>query len=152
MIASASFDGTVKIWDALSEGAAVQTLADHRGTVWSLAFAQGTGDLVSIGEDGKALLYQKVGEVYALKRAVELQKYLEPLYSVVFCDGSWIVAGSERILFWLDEALESVERTLKSTQIGDINCLCPDPGDHSLLALGSDDGTVILLRTAPAPE
>jgi WD40 repeat protein len=148
LLASASFDGSVRIWDSASEEAAVQTLENHTGTVWGVAFHPTTADLVSVGEDGKVLLYQKVNTAYILKRHIELQKYLEPLYSVVFCEGSWIVAGSERILFWLDEELEGVQRTRKSPQIGDVNCVSPCPTDHSLLALASDDGTVVLLRAS----
>jgi WD40 repeat protein len=146
LLASASFDGTVRLWEPATEDAALQTFANHSGTVWTLAFSMDSGDLVSVGEDGKAFLYQKVDDVYACQRAIELQKCLEPLYSVVFCDGSWLVAGSERLLFWLDEELTAVQRTVKSPQIGDVNRAVPCPVNHALIALGSDDGTVVLLN------
>jgi WD40 repeat protein len=145
---SASFDGTVRIWDATTENAAVQTLSNHKGTVWSVAFSTQTDDFVSIGEDGKIILYQKVEDVYTFQREIELQKYLDPLYSVVFCDGKWIVTGSDRILFWVDEEVRKVERSVESPQIGDVNCAVPCPANHALIALGSDDGTVVLLNTA----
>jgi WD40 repeat protein len=148
LIASASFDGTVRIWDAISEDAAVQTLGKHQGTVWSLAFSKQTDDLVSVGEDGKAILYQKVGGVYEYRRELELQKYLDPLYTVVFCDGGWVVAGSDRILFWIDGEVTRVVMSLNSPQIGDVNCAIPCPTNHSLIAVGSDDGTVMLLNTS----
>jgi WD40 repeat protein len=148
LLASASFDGTVRIWDATTENAAIQVLSNHRGTVWTLAFSGETADLVSVGEDGKVILYQKVEDLYVYKREIELQKYLDPLYSVVFCDGGWLVAGSDRVLFWLDEGVTKVERSVKSPQIGDVNCAVPCPTNHALIALGSDDGTVVLLNTA----
>ena len=49
--ASASFDGTVKIWDA-SSGACVQKLEGHNGGVLSVAFSHDSTQLVSASGDG----------------------------------------------------------------------------------------------------
>ena len=148
MLASVSFDGTMKLWDTESESAAVQSFGDHKGTVWSLAFNPKNDDIVTIGEDGKAILYTKSEDVYSKARELELQKELEPLYSVVFCDDGWIIAGSERKIFFVDEGLEAVVMEMKSPQVGDINCIAPSPVNKDLLAVGNDDGTVILLNSS----
>lgn len=145
MLASVSFDGTTKLWDTESESAAVQTLTDHKGTVWSLAFHPETDDLVTIGEDGKAILYKKKDGIYAKEKELELQKYLDPLYSVQFGDGCWIIAGSERIVYFIDEEFQEIINQVKSPQVGDVNCISVSPVDPTVLAVGSDDGTVIIL-------
>lgn len=146
MLASVSFDGTLKLWDTESEISAVQSFSDHKGTVWSLAFNPKNDDIVTIGEDGKAILYSKSDDVYDKVRELELQKPGEPLYSIVYSGDGWIIAGSERKIFFVDEDLESVVKEIKSPQIGDVNCVALCPTNRGILAAGSDDGTVILLE------
>jgi WD40 repeat protein len=147
LVASASFDGTVKIWETTNESAAVQTLTEHDGTVWSLAFNPETGDLATIGEDGKAILYENTDEGFKLVKELILQDPLEPLYSVVFCDGQWIICGSEQKIFYVDEEFDGIAKTVTSPQLRDLNVAVPCPTHHEILAVGSDDGTVYLVST-----
>ncbi|OHT10858.1 putative cytosolic iron-sulfur protein assembly protein CIAO1 like protein [Tritrichomonas foetus] len=146
LMASVSFDGTMKLWDPLDEAGEIQSFEDHEGTIWGLAFNPNNSDIVSIGEDGKAILYRKEGEVYKFVTLLELQKALQPLYSVTFCDNEWIITGSERIIYFIDENFEKINRTVETQHIGDINCCRPCPTQHNLLATGSDDGTVVLIN------
>jgi WD40 repeat protein len=145
LIASASFDGTVKIWESMSESSAIQTLSNHSGTVWSLAFNPESGDLVTIGEDGNAILYENTDEGFELVKELRLQKNLDPLYSIVFCDGHWIIAGADRKIFYINEEFSEVIQSRTTPQLGDLNVALPCPTDHNLLAVGSDDGTLYLL-------
>ena len=146
LIASVSFDGTLKIWVPTEEIGEIQSFEDHSGTVWSLAFNPNNSDIVTVGEDGKAMLYKKEGEKYELFKALELQKPLQPLYSVIFCDNNWIVAGSERLIFFIDEDFNGIQKSIKTNHIGDINACRPCPTQHNVLATGSDDGTVVLIN------
>lgn len=146
LIGSVSFDGTFKTWDPFDEGGEIQTFSEHEGTVWSLAFNPNNNNIVTIGEDGKAILYRKNGENYAYGNSLQLQKNLQPLYSVTYCSESdcWIIAGSERIIYIVDEDLENVTKKIQTKHIGDINCCRPCPTNTSVLATCSDDGTVVL--------
>jgi WD40 repeat protein len=49
-LASASYDGTVKIWDAYS-GACLQTLKGHSGYFKSVAFSHDSARLASASDD-----------------------------------------------------------------------------------------------------
>ncbi len=56
VVASASTDGTVKLWDAAS-GEIRATLRKHRGAVNAIAFAPKGGPLATAGADGAVLLW-----------------------------------------------------------------------------------------------
>jgi WD40 repeat protein len=145
IVASASFDGTVKIWETTNESAAVQTLTGHSGTVWSLAFNSQTGDLATIGEDGKAILYENTDNGFKFVKELALQGHLEPLYSIVFCDGYWIICGSEQKIFYVDEDFNEITKIRTTPQVRDLNVAVPCPTNHEILAVGSDDGSVYLI-------
>jgi hypothetical protein len=55
-LASGAYDNTVRLWDALT-GKELKKL-DHRGTVWSVAFAPGDGVLASGSEDRSVRLWK----------------------------------------------------------------------------------------------
>lgn len=148
LIGSVSFDGTFKTWDPYDEGGEIQSFTEHEGTVWSLAFNPNNNDVVTIGEDGKAALYRKDGENYSHVRSIQLQKNLQPLYSVTYCSDSenWIITGSERIIYFVDDDLQNIIHEVETDHIGDINCCRPCPIKPEILATCSDDGTVVLIN------
>jgi WD40 repeat protein len=55
-LASASYDETVRLWDARS-GAALQTLEGHSGTVNAVAFSPDGSTLASASYDGTVRLW-----------------------------------------------------------------------------------------------
>ena len=141
LVASVSFDGTLKTWIPDDESGEIQTFSEHSGTVWSLGFSP-DGDIATIGEDGKAILYIKEDENYVFSKSIELQNNLQPLYSIVYSNGKWIIAGSERIIFFVDDEFNQIIDKLPTQHIGDINSCKPCPTNPNLLATCSDDGTV----------
>ena len=141
---SVSFDGTVRVWETKEELGSLQTFTNHSGTVWSLAFNE-KGDFITLGEDGKIILYSLENDSYHIKAELPLQKDLEPLYSAFYCDGKWYVAGSMTKIFVVAEDLSSIERTIPIDQKGDINCIKVNPSNHKEVIVGNDDGTVLLV-------
>lgn len=145
-ICSVSFDGTFKTWDPLNESGEIQSFDEHEGTVWSLGFNPNNDDVVTVGEDGKAILYAREGEKYSFSKSIQLQKDLQPLYSVSYCDENecWVIAGSERIIFFVDYDLNEITKEVHTNHIGDINCCRQCPTHPNIFATCSDDGTVVL--------
>jgi len=146
VIVSVSFDGTSKVWDPSQEFGALQTFTDHKGTVWSLGFNPENNDFVTVGEDGKAFHYILEGDSYTLSNFLELQAELESLYTVCFTRNCWLIAGSLRKIYVIDEDFENIVQILTVPQTGDINCIKVNPIDDQELAIGNDDGTVSLMR------
>lgn len=74
-----------------------------------------------------------------------MQGELEPLYTAYYNDHKGFVAGSQTKIFVVDENLTNVLRTIPIPQMGDINCIAAKPDSQNLIAVGNDDGTVILV-------
>lgn len=58
LLASGSFDGTVKLWD-LQSGGEIQTLTGHSDTIWSVAFSPDENLLASASEDGTVKIWER---------------------------------------------------------------------------------------------
>lgn len=145
VVVSVSFDGLVKVWDPNHEFGSLQTFNRHTNTVWSLNFNPKNNDLVTVGEDGKAILYKRKDDIYVVEREISLQKNLECLYTVCYTNNHWVIAGSRTVIFIVDENFNKVVKEVKVDQTGDINCVAPDPKNNNVLAVGNDDGTVVLI-------
>ena len=145
VVVSVSFDGLVKVWDPNQEFGSLQTFNKHANTVWSLNFNPNNNDLVTVGEDGKAILYRRKDDVYVVEKELSLQKDLECLYTVCCVNNYWIIAGSRTVIFVVDENLNGVIKEIRVDQVGDINSVAPDPKNNNTLAVANDDGTVVLI-------
>jgi WD40 repeat protein len=87
-LATASYDGTVKIWD-VTTGKLLVTLEGHEGQVNQVAFAPDGKTVATAGED-------KTVRIWDVAKGTELQKMVHdaPVYSVLFTrDGKTLVAG-----------------------------------------------------------
>lgn len=143
-IVSVSFDEKVKVWEAKEELGSLQTFSHHQGTVWSLAFNPNNGNFITLGEDGKIILYKLDKGSYQIAAELQLQGDLESLYTAYYLDGQWFVGGSQTKIFVVAEDLSKINRTIPIDQMGDINCIAAKPGFSNLVAVGNDDGTVSL--------
>ena len=158
-IVSVSFDETVRVWETQEELGSLQVFSNHKGTVWSLAFSD-KGSFITLGEDGKIILYDRIDnnegekpnaekdnedEAYQIQKELLLQKPLEPLYSAFYMDGKWFVAGSLVKIYVVSEDLSKIEREIPVKQLGDINSIKPNPSNHNEIAVANDDGSVVLV-------
>lgn len=144
-IVSVSFDEKVKVWEAQEELGSLQTFSHHVGTVWSLAFNTDDNSFISLGEDGKIILYKLEKGAYQLAAELPLQGELEPLYTAYYHDHKWYVAGSQTKIFVVAEDLSKIIKTIPIPQMGDINCIAAKPDSPNLVVVGNDDGSVILV-------
>lgn len=88
-IASAGWDGTVRIWDA-NNGTQLEKIQAHEGDAWSVAFGNGGNWVASAGSDGHV-------KVWDVKTTKEVFSYRgnRPFHVVRFAsDGTTLAAGS----------------------------------------------------------
>ncbi|KAI7976403.1 hypothetical protein EIK77_000845 [Talaromyces pinophilus] len=98
MVASGSYDETIKLWDTKT-GTELQTLKGHLGSVYSVAFSP-DGQMVASGSDDNTI------KLWDTKTGTELQTlkgHSNRVYSVAFSpDGQMVASGSydETIKLW----------------------------------------------------
>ncbi|KAG7403030.1 Vegetative incompatibility protein HET-E-1 [Fusarium oxysporum f. sp. rapae] len=137
LIASGSYDGTVKIWN-ITTGEKERTLEGHRGRVSSGVFSN-DGTLVTSGSEDETA---KRPVFFAGRPVSNLEDFRRRVISVVFSnDGIFIASGSidETVKIW-NVATGKEELILKGHR-GGINSIVFSK-DSKLIASGSDDKTV----------
>jgi WD40 repeat protein len=89
LIASSSFDRTIKLW-AADSGALLRTLTGHKQAVVGLAFSP-AGDLIASGSDDSSVKLWRVSDGRLLKT---LTGGTDHVYTVAFSpDGQWLASG-----------------------------------------------------------
>jgi len=136
IIATASQDGTVKLWN--SDGEELQTLNGHEGTVFAVRFSPNGQMLATAGGDKTVKLWTVEGK---LKQT--LIGHSAAVRDVQFTpDGQWIISGSEdqTVKLW------TTDGQLRQTFAGHrdrVNRIAVSPdGQH--FATASEDQTVNL--------
>ncbi|KAF3150519.1 hypothetical protein TWF594_009164 [Orbilia oligospora] len=137
MLASASFDRTVRLWDATT-GVLLQTLEGHSGWVRSIAF---NSEMLALGSDDKTVKLWDPNTGVLLRT---LEGHKDDVNSIAFStDGKMLASGSDdkTIRLW-DPNTGVLLRELKGhTDYVDSVALSTD---GKMLASGSGDGTVKL--------
>lgn len=143
-LVSVSFDGTVKVWSTLEEYGSLQTFTHHTDTVWGIAFNNECDEFVTVGEDGKAVYYVEEDGKYVDAGEIQLQRPLDSLYAITYRRGEWLAAGANHIIHVISDSFEKKIDEFDTGQQGDINCIKPNPEKPNIIAVASDDGTVML--------
>jgi WD40 repeat protein len=137
-IASASWDGTARIWDARL-GAEVLCLRGHQKEVWGVAFAPDSGRVASGSEDGTVRVWETAG-------GRELACFCPgaPVYGVVFSpDGRHLAGGSGDHTARLWDAVNGQPRACLRGHGAAVTSVAFTP-DGRCLVSGSADGSVRL--------
>jgi WD40 repeat protein len=139
LLASASLDRTVKLWDA-SSGAALQTLEGHSDSVSAVAFSPDGKLLASASHDRTVKLWD-AGSGAALQT---LEGHSDSVSAVAFSpDGKLLASAShDRTVKLWDAGLGAALQTLEGHS-GSVSAVAFSP-DGKLLASASYDGTVKL--------
>jgi WD40 repeat protein len=138
-LASASFDGTIRLWDALT-GEALHVFEGHSAWVWSVAFSPDGQTLASSGSDCTMRLWN-VATGASLR---VLTGHTQPVRAVAFAgDGRTVISGSDdRTLRLWDYHSGNCLRVLHG-HTSWISSVAVNPHRH-LFASGSEDQSVRL--------
>jgi WD40 repeat protein len=139
LLASASFDGTVRLWDART-GQALQVLEGHHHWVWSVAFSPDGQTLASSGSDRTVRLW----DVTTGASLHALNGHSQAVRTVAFgADGRTVISGSDdRTLRLWDYRTGECLRVLHGHNSW-ISSVAVSP-HNNLLASGSEDQSVRL--------
>jgi WD40 repeat protein len=148
--ASASLDGTVKLWD-LAGGQILATLTGHKGPVHAVAFSGDGKTLVSAGADKTVQLW----DVSPAKDYVTLAKpkqaltgHTEAVLSVAFSqDNATIASGSadKTVILW--DVVKGEKRIALEDHGGPVHAVAFAPDGKTLASTGADG--VAYLWTVP---
>jgi WD40 repeat protein len=139
MVASGSWDGTVRLWDA--SGKELRVLRGHQGAVYSVAFSPKGDRVVSGSLDGTVRLWDAASG----DEARVLRGHKDAVSSAVFsADGERVASASwdKTVRLW-DAASGDVLHVLRGHQDG-VSHVAFSPQDDSTLASASWDKTVRL--------
>ncbi|MBP6748946.1 MAG: WD40 repeat domain-containing protein, partial [Xanthomonadaceae bacterium] len=136
-VVSGSYDGTVRVWDALS-GECVRELRGHTNWVLSVALSADGGRVVSGSDDGTV----RVWDALSGECVCELRGHTDWVRSVALsADGGRVVSGSDDVTVRVWDALsgECVRELRGHTNWVRSVALSAEGGR---VVSGSDDGTV----------
>ena len=145
ILASGSYDGTVKLWDIPSRDniATIEVKNKINGWVYSVAFSP-DGSLLATGQGNEGSPGRvKLWDV-ATRRNIATFEHLHSVTSVAFSpDGAILASGSRdgKVKLW-DVATKRNVANLGG-HAGEVWSVAFSP-DGAILASGSDDGTVLL--------
>jgi WD40 repeat protein len=134
LIATSSWDGTVKVWDAATL-VLMQSLAGHQDWVLNVAFSPDGGQIASTGADGAI----KVWEVAGGREPYTLRGHTQPVTCVAFSpDGKSLgsTSSDQTIRFW-DAASNPEAITWRGS--GPIARIAYFPGGQQLMVAGNTE-------------
>jgi WD40 repeat protein len=138
---SFSRDGTVRTWRA-SDGMQLRAFTDHRSIVEDGSFTKDGEYVVSIGDDGHLFAWHPDGQ-----DTRTLLTHVGPLLSLeVLSTTNDIVVRDSAGALWVVDLRGSVKQVQQGTSVAATSMRASRDG--TLLALGREDGSVTLYRTA----
>lgn len=144
LLASASADRTIKLWDLQSDEP-LQTLVGHTATVWAVDFSPQGDRLVSASDDFTA----RIWGVQSGREYQRFRQHDEPVFCARFSpDGRWVASGGydKRVLLWRAERDSPVEETLVQQVIERLSGESEPANDHTVARLIGHSDSIRDLR------
>jgi len=138
LLASASTDGTVRVWDVRTGEEMISPLCSNDGAVSSVAFSPNGKNVVSGAENGTACVWS-LSDAHGIPQ--RLNRHSGAVSSVLYSpDGSCLASASLNSAF-LWNAETNQERAVLTGHSGEVHALAFS-SDSRLLATGSEDQTI----------
>ncbi len=156
--ATASGDGTVKLWDT-ANGKELRTLGERGAPVWNVSFNADGTKLASAGEDGVARIWDLSKCSAQECPSLEIKVSDAPVWSAVFFpDEEWIATASEdgKIRIW--QTADGANILTLEGHKSSVNSLAVSPDGFALLSASADqtarlwDLTQCANQTCPSRE
>jgi WD40 repeat protein/uncharacterized caspase-like protein len=146
IIATASADNTVKLWDSTT-GRELRTLVGHANNVKAVAFSP-DGQMLASGSLDRTVRIWNVVSGQTMRALAGKSAPLAPIACVAFsADGQLVAAGTNDGAVEIWEAATGNERAAAKAHTGQVASIAFSP-DHSILVTGGADGAVKIWRTA----
>jgi len=146
LIASASGDETVKVWDAKT-GNELFTLHGHKGAVRAIAFSPDSLRLASAGEDGSI----RIWDVDSHRELARVDGRHGIVHGLAFTSNGTLASAGEdgHVRIWSEDL--QTELLNLGGHTGAVRCLAV-AADGNLLASGGDDQLIKLHNTLTGEE
>jgi WD40 repeat protein len=143
MVASASHDGTIRLWDAVT-GQHIRTLDGHTDRVWGIVFSPQTATLASGGEDGTVHMW----DAATGKPTRILTGHAGGVYTVAFSiDGATLASAGDDGTIRLWDAATGKPNRILTGHPGGVYAVAFSI-DGATLASAGDNGTIRLWDVA----
>jgi len=134
ILASCSYDKTIKLWDIDSQRC-LGTLSAHRDAVYTLAFSS-DGEIIASGSNDNSI---KLWNLNAGEMPETLRQHSDAVTCLVFSpDGKTLVSGSDdgTIVEW--DILEKESQTFPQQHLRGVTSMAMSPDGETLISGGRD--------------
>jgi hypothetical protein len=142
-LASASYDGTVKVWD-MTTGKLLRDLSDHTGAVYGVAFSPDGTRIASAGQDQTVKIWDSTRD----RKPLTLTGHAAAVYDVAFSPkGRWLASASYDGTVKVWDMISGQEAGILKGHAAWVYSLAFSP-DGTRIATASMDQTVKVWDTA----